>query len=98
METMGSVFFHLGSQTCLGWGLRAARKWPVGRFLEEGQRSQALVGVPCEGGRRGAEAGDTAGAGGPQGSGGDTGYMAAPGAVPGLGKLCRVIHLLFLFF
>lgn len=38
METMGSVFFHLWSQTCPGQGLWAARMWPARRFLEEGQR------------------------------------------------------------
>lgn len=36
METMGPVFFHLCRQTCPGWGLWAARMWPVVRFLEEG--------------------------------------------------------------
>lgn len=37
METMGSVFFHLCSQTCPGQGLQAARMWLAGRFLGEGE-------------------------------------------------------------
>lgn len=44
METMGSVFFHLCSQTCPGQGLQAARMWPEGWFLEEGWRLAATLG------------------------------------------------------
>lgn len=52
METMGSVFFHLCCQTCPGWGLWAARMWPVMRFLEEGKGWLAVLACqgPCLGG------------------------------------------------